>query len=153
MSVRYSFSVRQWECNDMGKYSPLKEFLTGQKQDFVPMTFAEIEEVLDLKLPSSKQYPAWWSNNPSNNPMTKEWLDAGFETTSVNIGSERLIFRRVRKNTPRVSADNPPAATDSIAAARPRRHPIFGCMKGTLTLLPEVDLTEPADTEWGKVYE
>jgi len=28
-------------------------------------------------------------------------------------------------------------------------HPIFGCMKGTLTTAPGVDLTEPMDFEWG----
>ena len=58
------------------------------------MTSAEIEELLGEKLPASKQYPAWWSNNPSNNPMTKEWLSAGFQTESVNIASERLVFRK-----------------------------------------------------------
>jgi transcriptional regulator with XRE-family HTH domain len=31
--------------------------------------------------------------------------------------------------------------------------PLFGCMAGTLTLLPDVDYTEPADPEWGKVYD
>ena len=42
----------------MGKYSPLKDFLVANAQDYVPMTFAEIEEVLGLQLPASKQYPA-----------------------------------------------------------------------------------------------
>lgn len=37
---------------------------------------------------------------------------------------------------------------------KPRRpHPMFGCMKGTLTIAEGVDLTEPADPEWGRVYE
>ncbi|MER8570549.1 helix-turn-helix transcriptional regulator [Mesorhizobium sp. M1338] len=31
--------------------------------------------------------------------------------------------------------------------------PLFGCMAGTLTLLPDVDYTAPADPDWGKVYE
>ena len=31
--------------------------------------------------------------------------------------------------------------------------PLFGCMAGTLTLLPDVDYTAPADPEWGKVYD
>jgi len=32
-------------------------------------------------------------------------------------------------------------------------HPIFGCMKGTITIMPGVDLTEPMDFEWsGKLY-
>ena len=32
-------------------------------------------------------------------------------------------------------------------------HPIFGCMEGTITVMPGVDLTEPMDFEWsGKLY-
>jgi hypothetical protein len=32
-------------------------------------------------------------------------------------------------------------------------HPIFGSMKGTITVMPDVDLTEPVDFEWGeKLY-
>lgn len=32
-------------------------------------------------------------------------------------------------------------------------HPMFGCMKGTMTIPDDLDLTAPADPEWGKVYE
>lgn len=39
------------------------------------------------------------------------------------------------------------------AGAAESRHPIFGCMKGTITVMPDVDLTEPVDFEWGeKLY-
>jgi transcriptional regulator with XRE-family HTH domain len=31
--------------------------------------------------------------------------------------------------------------------------PLFGCMAGTLTLLPDVDYTAPADPDWAKVYD
>ena len=32
-------------------------------------------------------------------------------------------------------------------------HPIFGCMAGTITVMPGVDLTEPMELEWGeKLY-
>jgi hypothetical protein len=33
------------------------------------------------------------------------------------------------------------------------RHPLFGALKGVTFVPPEVDLTEPADPDWGKVYE
>ena len=36
---------------------------------------------------------------------------------------------------------------------KPRRHPIFGCMKGTITIAPGVDLTEPACPEWAEIIE
>ncbi|WP_292561089.1 hypothetical protein [Mesorhizobium sp.] len=158
----------------MGKYSPLRSYLMAQAGERVSMSFSDIEKVLGEKLPASKQYPAWWSNNPSNNPMTKEWLAAGFLTESVNIAGENLVFRRssqgtaggqageggsgrrpgfmedkaVFKNAPDMSGKSqdyivPPRGAD----------PLFGCMAGTLTLLPEVDYTAPADPDWGKVYE
>jgi len=68
----------------MGKYTRLGEFLRSQRRKEVPMTFAEIERVIGGKLPpNSPHYPAWWSNNPSNNVMTKVWLNAGFRTEQV----------------------------------------------------------------------
>jgi hypothetical protein len=41
-------------------------------------------------------------------------------------------------------------ATD---ARRSGRHPLFGALKGVTSIPPGVDLTEPADPDWGKVYE
>jgi hypothetical protein len=34
-----------------------------------------------------------------------------------------------------------------------KRHPLFGALKGHMFIPPGVDLTEPADPDWGKVYE
>ena len=34
-----------------------------------------------------------------------------------------------------------------------QRHPLFGSMKGTSIVMPGVDLTQPADPDWGKVYD
>jgi len=33
------------------------------------------------------------------------------------------------------------------------RHPLFGALKDVTFVPPGVDLTEPADPDWGKVYE
>jgi hypothetical protein len=133
----------------MSKYAPLKDFLIAHNADRVPMSFAEIERVLDLQLPPSKQYPAWWSNNPSNNPMTREWLEAGFETESVNIGSGTLVFRRVR-DVPRSASASIPAPAK---ATRADRHPGFGFMKGLITIKPGFDVTKPFDDEhWDRGY-
>src|SRR5476649_443310 len=89
----------------MGKYSRLGEFLRAQRTKQVPMTFAEIERVIDGKLPpNSPQYPAWWSNNPSNNVMTKVWLSAGFRTEQVDVRSRKVVFRRIEDKR-----DDPPS--------------------------------------------
>jgi hypothetical protein len=38
-------------------------------------------------------------------------------------------------------------------AKRSERHPLFGALKGVTSVPPGVDLTEPADPDWGNVYE
>jgi hypothetical protein len=130
----------------MGKYTRLGEFLRAQRGKEVPMTFAEIERVIGHKLPpNSPQYPAWWSNNPSNNVMTKVWLNAGFRTEQVDVKSRKIVFRRVEQN--------PLESPSPLPAEKGGRHPIFGALKGLARVAPRVDLTEPADPDWGKVYE
>jgi hypothetical protein len=41
-------------------------------------------------------------------------------------------------------------ATD---AKRHGRHPLFGALKDMTSVPPGIDLTEPADPDWGEVYE
>jgi len=132
---------------DMGKYEPLGDFLREQRTQEVPLTFGEIERITGAKLPPRAQHHrAWWSNNPSNNVMTKVWLDAGFESTQVDMSARKLVFRRVTHVAR--SADKAPPPVK-----RGERHPIFGALKDVTFIPPGVDLTEPADPEWGKVYE
>jgi transcriptional regulator with XRE-family HTH domain len=33
------------------------------------------------------------------------------------------------------------------------KSPLFGCLKGIMVVGPGVDLTQPADPDWGKVYD
>jgi len=133
----------------MGKYTPLRDFLIERDEPSVPMSFAEIEKLLGRPLPASKRSRAWWSNNPGNNVMTREWLAAGYVTEAVDTKSETLVFRR-REEAPILF----PGEAEADLAYKPSgRDPLFGCMRGTLKLLPDVDYTEPADPEWGNVYD
>lgn len=125
----------------MGKYDPLKRFLERQDAEIIPLSFAEIERLIDAKLPESKRYPAWWSNNPWNNVMTKAWLEAGFVTEQVDTAAERLVFRRKL-----------PAGAQGLRpqlAPRGRRFMAFGAMKGTVRMADDFDPTAPADPDWG----
>lgn len=88
----------------MGKYEPLGQFLKKQKADLIPMTFTEIERILNAKLPLSKRNRAWWSNNPENNVMTKEWLAAGYKTVDVNPEGGKIVFQRAEGQTAPVQA-------------------------------------------------
>ena len=126
----------------MGKYEPLAEFLKKQPTGEVRMSFTEIERVIGGKLPPKAQHHrAWWSNSPSNNVMTKAWLKAGFRSEQVDMAERKLVFRREKKVEP----------SKSVPEGKPGQHPLFGCMKGTVTIPDGVDLTEPADPEWGEI--
>ncbi|MDQ0393042.1 DUF7662 domain-containing protein [Labrys monachus] len=126
----------------MSKYARLGDHLRQQKFAEVPMTFAEIERVTGVPLPpTALQHRAWWSNNPSNNVMTKVWLEAGFSSERVDLADRKLVFRRMAASPHSVPAGKPsPAARGSFP---------FGVLKGQVRVGDGVDLTEPADPEWG----
>jgi hypothetical protein len=129
----------------MGKYEPLGQFLRNQRTQEVPLTFGEIEKITGVKLPPKAQHHrAWWSNNASNNVMTKVWLEAGFESAKVDISARKLVFRRVEK----VPSEAAPQPALKPYATKDGRHPAFGAMKGMIRIAPGLDLTEPADPEW-----
>jgi hypothetical protein len=130
----------------VSKYAPLGDYLRKQRRDLVPMTFSEIERIVGTKLPRSQCYPAWWSNNPWNNVMTQVWLDAGFQTEQVDVEGRKLVFRRVGASKVKDGDD----AETFGRSNRSEEHPLIGCMKGTVRIAPGVDLTEPADPEWGE---
>jgi hypothetical protein len=130
----------------MGKYAPLGAFLRDQRAQEVALTFSQIERITGVKLPPKAQHHrAWWSNNPSNNVMTRVWLEAGYESARVDISARKLVFRRIGKATG--------AAKPAPEAKKADRHPLFGALKDVTYIPPGIDLTEPADPDWGKVYD
>src|SRR5690348_1197422 len=137
----------------MAKYEALGPFLRGQRTQEVPVTFAEIEKVIGQKLPRSAYvHRPWWSNNPSNSAMTKVWLDAGFRTERVDMAGQKLVFRHTGERS--FGENAPPAYVGPAPAEKqPRRHPLFGRLKGTFTIDPEWDLTKPAMPEWADMIE
>lgn len=139
----------------MGKYAQLGPYLMAQPAAEVPMTFSEVERVIGMPLPTSAKYPAWWSNNPSNNVMTKVWLEAGFQTERVDTTGRKLVFRRLTAS-PKPGQTRKAAAPPHLAEERtgvPRRHPIFGAMRGLMVVPDDLDLTQPADPEWADIVE
>jgi hypothetical protein len=133
----------------MGKYENLGAFLQKQRAREVPLTFREIEKITGVKLPPKAQHHrAWWSNNPSNNVMTKVWLEAGYESALVDISARKLVFRRIIKEP-----NEEPSPKLEPVTKKGERHPIFGALKDITRLVPGVDLTEPADPEWADLLD
>lgn len=128
----------------MTKYAPLRDFLKKQDRPLVRLTFREIEKLIGAPLPvSARKHRPWWSNNPSNSVITEAWLEAGFRSEQVDITKGTLVFRRVDQVT---------APADGESRQKPY-HPLFGALKGLMQIPPDLDLTEPADPDWGKVYD
>jgi|SRR5579871_5505334 len=142
----------------MAKYEALGRFLKEQSTDEVPISFGEIEQVIGEKLPrSAYAHRPWWSNNPSNSAMTKVWLDAGFRTERVDMAGEKLVFRRMRgdsfRENPMPHYSAPLGTQKPSGEKKPRRHPLFGRLKGTFTIDPSWDLTQPALPEWADLID
>ncbi len=119
----------------MSKYEALPQFLAQVDRAAHRMSFGEIEGILGFKLPKSAyEHEAWWSNNATGHSHARAWLKFGWRTEAVDLAGRKVTFRR---------------STASLLPAAPsqKRDP-WGCMAGTVTILPGTDLTAPSDDKW-----
>ena len=107
------------------------------------MTFAEVEAVIGEALPPSAfKHRAWWSNNPSNSVVTYAWLAAGFETSRVDMGSQKLVFRRASQGSRGVAEAPQPFRGQGLIAR------LQAQLGGTVRFAPGFDATAPTGEEW-----
>ncbi len=79
----------------MTKYAKLSSFLEGLGTSSRRMKFAEIENILEFRLPpSARRYHAWWTNNPVDHRQSIAWLSAGWQTEDLDLPGETVTFRR-----------------------------------------------------------
>lgn len=82
-----------------GKYRALYEHLGKLPSSQWRTTFGEVERILGFRLPASaRTHRPWWANSYSGAGLSQSlaWQAAGWKTTEVDLGSERLIFVRER---------------------------------------------------------
>lgn len=67
------------------KYTKLKEYLKKSKQEVIKLSFNDIENIIEDKLPESSytHAQAWWSNN-ADHSQAISWLEAGYKTEFVS---------------------------------------------------------------------
>jgi hypothetical protein len=148
----------------MSKYDPLFRYLS-RLSDPADVTFTDVEEILGFPLPkSARRYAAWWSNSGGTHVQSQAWAAAGYRTEQIDLLSETIRFVPERLSAspqPKGFEETeqhdfpaaPAAGAKSQIPEKPARHPAFGALKGMITLLPDIDYTEPADPDWGKVYD
>ncbi len=79
----------------VSKYDPLGAFLAGARTSEVPLTFAEVEDVLGFSLPPyARKGKSWWSNNPGTHVGVRAWRSSGWRTSAVDLARERVTFVR-----------------------------------------------------------
>jgi len=115
----------------MSKYEPLPKFLSSIGGSGHRMTFNEIERILGFKLPKSAyQHEAWWSNNATGHSHSLAWMKFGWRTEAVDLAARKVTFQR-KPESPRSPKGDP-----------------WGCMAGTVTFMPGVDLTLSTGDQW-----
>jgi hypothetical protein len=139
----------------MSKYDALGDYLRNRNSDEVAMSFAEIEKVTGVRLPPSAfAHRPWWSNSGTNSVLTKVWLEAGYRSARVDMAGRRLVFQRTRQKT---GVDEEPERFEPAGSGSPSRtqgrHPMIGALKGTFTIEPGYDLTQPAMPEWADLVD
>ena len=136
----------------MSKYAPLATYLHETGRETVSMSFAEIERIIGADLPPSAfKHRPWWSNNPSNSVITYAWLEAGYLTEQVDMAGQTLVFRKATQYGPAAksgSGELRDVAPAPAAAEADSFSLVFGALKGTVTLKPGTDLTEPVEADW-----
>jgi len=124
------------------KYGLLAAHLRGQTGNQVSMTFAEVAEAAGGALPASAyRHRPWWANSRAQHTQARAWLDAGFRTEDVDMEGQRVTFVREAKGMREM-----PQAFGHEAAETETGipvHPLYGWMKGTFTIEPGWDLTNP----------
>lgn len=138
----------------MSKYGALLNHLS-RSSGAVELAFRDIEEILQFGLPASaRRYAAWWSNSGGTHVQSAAWRGAGYKTENIDLEQETVRF--VPDQTgfgemkqAQIKPDKQPPSPDM---SKSKHHPAYGALKGMITLLPDVDLTEPSYPDWKKLY-
>ena len=128
------------------KYDPLRRYLEVVGDAAVPLTFAEIEQILGAPLPpSALRHAAWWSNNPTNHANAQAWLAASYVTEKVDFRGQRVVFaRRSSVRAAAGSAEGPrPGVPRPGVVERLRAR-----LGGTVRVAQGVDLAQPTGEIW-----
>jgi hypothetical protein len=95
----------------MGKYEPLKRFLSNVSDDSIDADFVQVEKILGFDLPKSAyRHQAWWANElHGSHSHARSWQEAGWETSQVDLASKKVRFKRCRRDSKSVGTLSRPS--------------------------------------------
>jgi hypothetical protein len=134
------------------KYATLRAFLSERSEPRIRMSFKEVAAAAKVKLPASAyRYPQWWQNDAEHHVQARAWIEAGYKTENVDLDAQRVEF--VRTGTPMHGVREMQTAYNREPSPPYKVHPAYGALKGTFTIDPSWDLTNPVFdedemTEW-----
>ena len=77
------------------KYGLLARFLEQSDQDMLRMTFEEVEQKIQGRLPPTAwEHRAWWANSETHAHARYGWMNVGYETSSVDMEAQEVVFLR-----------------------------------------------------------
>lgn len=77
----------------MGKYEPLRDYLSSRSSDEEAMTFGQLERLVGPLPHSAREHRAWWGNDDYKS-QSQAWRAAGWHVASVNQSSGQVVFAR-----------------------------------------------------------
>ena len=87
------------EVSIVSKYKPLGQYLANKGQDYVDLTFSEIENILGFKLPDYLyKHEAGWYGTAEGSPTHRQkavWCSYGYQVDTVNIISHNVVFKKL----------------------------------------------------------
>lgn len=79
------------------KYRYLSDYLHKAEGEIIRLTFDEIEQILNDKLPSSAyQHRAFWANTESHS-IAISWMSVGYQTVEVDLANRYVVFEKRRE--------------------------------------------------------
>lgn len=79
------------------RYTRLALHLQSQpgRVDKLPLSFEQIEGIIEGELPPSSKHRSWWVNDSVGHVQSKQWLSAGWRVSRINTTQGEVIFTRI----------------------------------------------------------
>ena len=78
------------------KYRFLSDYLYESNRSRVKLSYAEIENILEFKLPdSAATHRAFWANTTSHS-IALSWLSVNYSVVEANLENKYIVFEKIR---------------------------------------------------------